>query len=52
MYFFSPHIPQFISKDLFVASSSLGSVQLLQIQENPYAQFKEHLSWDFVHSFT
>ncbi|XP_046427457.1 nucleoporin Nup43 [Neodiprion virginianus] len=42
---------RFISKDLFVASSSIGTVQLLQIQENPYAQFKERLSWNFLHKF-
>lgn len=42
---------KFIAKDFFVASSSLGSVRLLQISDNPYQQFKEHMSWDFIHNF-
>ncbi|KAG7190344.1 hypothetical protein KM043_006457 [Ampulex compressa] len=42
---------KFISKDFFVASSSLGSVRLLQISENPYSQFKEHMAWEFIHNF-
>lgn len=42
---------QFISKDFFVVSTSIGTVRLLQIHENPYSQFKEHMSWEFIHKF-
>lgn len=42
---------QFISKDFFVASSSLGSVRLLQINEDAYIEFKEHIAWEFIHNF-
>ncbi|XP_043268903.1 nucleoporin Nup43 isoform X2 [Venturia canescens] len=42
---------QFVSKDCFVASSSIGSVKLLQISENPYLEFKENASWDSLHKF-
>lgn len=42
---------QFVSRDFFVVSTSIGTVRLLQIQENPYAQFKEHMSWEFIHKF-
>ncbi|XP_043495160.1 nucleoporin Nup43 isoform X2 [Polistes fuscatus] len=42
---------KFINSSFFVASSSLGSIRLLQIQENPVPQFKEHMAWEFIHSF-
>lgn len=42
---------QFINKDFFVASSSDGSVKVLQILENPYAKFKEHITWKNIHRF-
>lgn len=42
---------QFISKDFFVASSSLGSVWLLQINEDVNIEFKEHMAWEFIHNF-
>ncbi|XP_067207554.1 nucleoporin Nup43 [Linepithema humile] len=41
---------KFISKDFFVVSSSLGSVRLLQIEEE-CAEFKEHMAWEFIHNF-
>ncbi|XP_012283346.1 nucleoporin Nup43 [Orussus abietinus] len=43
---------KFISKDRFVASSSVGSIKLLQIQDNPYTQFKEVMLWKYVHNFS
>ncbi|KZC10530.1 PREDICTED: nucleoporin Nup43 [Dufourea novaeangliae] len=42
---------KFISRDFFVVSTSTGTVRLLQIQENPYSQFKEHVSWELIHKF-
>ncbi|KAK2575703.1 hypothetical protein KPH14_012093 [Odynerus spinipes] len=42
---------KFINSNFFVASSSLGSVRLLQIQDNASPQFKEHMAWEFIHSF-
>lgn len=34
-----------------MASSSLGSVRLLQVDEDTCAEFKEHMAWEFIHSF-
>lgn len=42
---------QFITDDFFVASSSLGSVKVLQLQESPFTDLKEHVSWDSIHKF-
>lgn len=42
---------KFIAKDYFVASSSLGSVTLLHITDNPYSQFDKRMSWDNIHTF-
>ncbi|XP_020283292.1 nucleoporin Nup43 [Pseudomyrmex gracilis] len=42
---------KFVSRDFFVASSSLGSVRLLQVDEDTCSEFKEHMAWEFIHSF-
>lgn len=42
---------KFIAKNYFVASSSLGTVILLNISDNPYSQFKKRMAWENLHSF-
>ncbi|XP_034952002.1 pre-mRNA-splicing factor ATP-dependent RNA helicase DHX15 isoform X2 [Chelonus insularis] len=42
---------QFINRDCVVASSSIGSVVLLQIEESPFNEFKELMSWNNIHQF-
>ncbi|XP_053977498.1 nucleoporin Nup43 [Hylaeus volcanicus] len=42
---------KFISKDLFAASTSTGTVKLLAIPENPYSQFKDRRTWEHIHKF-
>ncbi|XP_011495665.1 PREDICTED: nucleoporin Nup43 [Ceratosolen solmsi marchali] len=42
---------KFISYDHFVASSSLGTVKVLKLQDNPYPDIKEESTWDLIHRF-
>jgi len=44
---------QFINSNMFVVSSSLGSVKLFKIDgsEPHVAEFKELISWDDIHFF-
>ncbi|KAK0094826.1 hypothetical protein PV326_009889 [Microctonus aethiopoides] len=42
---------QFINTTCFVASSSIGSVKLLQIEDNPYLPLKELTIWENIHQF-
>lgn len=44
---------QFINSNMFVVSSSLGSVKLFKIdgREPHVAEFKEMISWDDIHVF-
>ncbi|XP_011301967.1 nucleoporin Nup43 [Fopius arisanus] len=43
---------EFIDKNAFVASSSMGSVKLLGINESPYAEFRDLMSWELIHRFS
>ncbi|XP_051176057.1 nucleoporin Nup43 [Leptopilina boulardi] len=43
---------KFINKDFFVVSSSDGTVKVLQILENPYSKFKEHITWKNLHYYS